>query len=308
MKIESKKQALWWFIGAVFCLYIASTCFVAVKESEFVVITQFGKPVKTVVQAGAEFKLPDPVQSVTRLEKRVQMLSLEPSEYSTRDRRNVVVDNYVVWRIIEPVNYLTSVRTTDIAEQRLNTITNSEVGSMLATYPLDMILNVSDEENHLDTLFKQITAKVNHVSQQELGIEVLAVRAVKFGYSPRNLKSIYDRMSSEWERLSKKYRAEGHEQAEKIRAQTEQEITELKSSAYRDSQIIKGQSEAKAAELYSQAFESNQEFFEFVRTMEAYKSVFGSNSQLILPSDSELFKQLVNPKLVGESLEQERPQ
>lgn len=233
------------------------------------------------------------------------MLSLEPSEYSTRDRRNVVVDNYVVWRIVDPITYLTSVRTTEIAEQRLNTITNSGVGSMLASYPLGKILNVVSEENHLDTLFKQLSEKVNSVSQQELGIEVLAVRAVKFGYSPRNLKSIYDRMSSEWERLSKKYRAEGREEAEKIRAQTEQEIIELKSAAYRDSQIIKGESEAKAAELYSQAFESNREFFEFVRTMEAYKAVFGSNSQLILPSNSELFNKLVDPQLIGDTSEKE---
>ncbi|MDG3086421.1 protease modulator HflC [Vibrio hannami] len=295
------KNKIWWVVGGLLSAYIAVTCFVSVKESEFAVITQFGKPVKTVSEAGAVMKLPNPIQAVTRLEKRVQMLSLEPGEYSTRDRRNVVVDNYVVWRIVDPITYLTSVRTTEIAEQRLNTITNSEVGSMLASYPLGKILNVNSEENHLDTLFKQVSERVNTVSQQELGIEVLAVRAVKFGYSPRNLKSIYDRMSSEWERLSKKYRAEGREEAEKIRSQTEQEIIELKSSAYRDSQVIKGQSEAKAAELYSEAFESNHDFFEFVRTMEAYKAVFGSNSQLILPSDSELFKQLVDPKVLGKS-------
>ncbi|USD65900.1 protease modulator HflC [Vibrio sp. SCSIO 43136] len=296
MKNQAQKFKIWWVVAALLSIYVAVTCFVSVKESEFAVITQFGKPVKTVSEAGAVVKLPNPVQAVTRLEKRVQMLSLEPAEYSTRDRRNVVVDNYVVWRIVEPITYLTSVRTTEIAEQRLNTITNSEIGSMLASYQLGQILNVDSEENHLDQLFKQVSENVNQVSQKELGIEVLAVRAVKFGYSPRNLKSIYDRMSSEWERLSKKYRAEGREQAEKIRAQTEQEIVELKSQAYRDSQIIKGKSEAKAAQLYSQAFESNREFFEFVRTMEAYKAVFGNNTQLILPSDSSLFKMLVEPE------------
>lgn len=291
------KAKVWWVVGGLLSLYIATTSFVPVQESEFAVVTQFGKPVKTVSEAGAMLKLPNPVQAVTMLEKRVQMLRLEPSEYSTRDRRNIVVDNYVVWRIVDPIAFLTSVRTTEIAEQRLNTITNSEIGAMLATYPLSSILNVDAEQNRLEQLFKQVSEKVDIVSQQELGIEVLAVRAVKFGYSPRNLKAIYDRMSSEWERLSKKYRAEGHEEAERIRAQTEQEIVELKASAYRDSQIIKGESEAEAAKIYSNAFDSNREFFEFVRTMEAYKAVFGSNSQLILPSDSGLFKQLIEPEL-----------
>ncbi|MCW7554176.1 protease modulator HflC [Endozoicomonas gorgoniicola] len=291
------KAKIWWLAGGLLSVYIAATCFVTVNEHEYAVITQFGRPVKTITEAGLAVKLPNPVQAVTPLEKRVQMLRLEPSEYSTRDRRNIVVDNYVVWRIVDPVVFLTSTRTTEIAQQRLNTITNSQVGAMLASYPLDSILNVDSEQNQLDKLFQQVSERVDKVSRQELGIEVLAVRAVKFGYSPRNLKAIYDRMSSEWERLSKQYRAQGHEEAEKIRARTEQEIAELKSTAYRDSQIIKGNSEARAAELYSQAFESHQEFFEFVRTMEAYKAVLDNNSRLVLPSDSDLFEQLVNPKL-----------
>ncbi|UYM18666.1 protease modulator HflC [Endozoicomonas euniceicola] len=293
----SLKAKIWWLAGGLLSVYIAATCFVTVKEHEYAVITQFGRPVKTITEAGLAVKLPNPVQAVTPLEKRVQMLRLEPSEYSTRDRRNIVVDNYVVWRIVDPVAFMTSTRTTEIAQQRLNTITNSQVGAMLASYPLESILNVDSEQNHLDELFQQVSERVDKVSRQELGIEVLAVRAVKFGYSPRNLKAIYDRMSSEWERLSKQYRAQGHEEAEKIRARTEQEIAGLKSTAYRDSQIIKGNSEARAAELYSQAFESHQEFFEFVRTMEAYKAVLDNNSRLILPSDSDLFEQLVNPKL-----------
>ena len=293
----SLKAKIWWLAGGLLSVYIAATCFVTVKEHEYAVITQFGRPVKTITEAGLAVKLPNPVQAVTPLEKRVQMLRLEPSEYSTRDRRNIVVDNYVVWRIVDPVAFMTSTRTTEIAQQRLNTITNSQVGAMLASYPLESILNVDSEQNQLDELFQRVSERVDKVSRQELGIEVLAVRAVKFGYSPRNLKAIYDRMSSEWERLSKQYRAQGHEEAEKIRARTEQEIAELKSTAYRDSQIIKGNSEARAAELYSQAFESHQEFFEFVRTMEAYKAVLDNNSRLILPSDSALFEQLVNPKL-----------
>ena len=280
--------------GALAC-YLISTSLLIVEETDYAVISQFGRPVRTVEDAGLTFKLPTPIQTTTVVDRRTRLYALEASEYGTRDRRNVVISSYIIWKVVDPIRFLTSVRETDIAQQRLEALVNSEVGAAIGGVNVDRIFSNDASENRLTDLFVEITRAANEVSVSELGIEIQAVRPNRFGFPIQNLQAIYNRMESEWDRLAKQYRAEGQEAASLIHAETEREVRELKAKAYRDGQEIRGESEAEAALLYAEAFASEPEYYQFTRMMEAYESIFNSQTQLILSTDSPMFDALLNP-------------
>lgn len=275
--------------------YLLSTTLVSVQETDFVIISQFGRPVRVVEQAGLTFKLPAPIQAAEIVDQRVQLYGLGSAEYGTRDRRNVVIDSYIVWQIIDPILFLTSVRETDIARQRLEALVNSEIGSAVGGIDVGRIFSDSEDKNQLAALFHKISDNANQIAQAELGIKIEAVRPNRFGFPIQNLQAIYNRMESEWDRLARQYRAEGEEAASKIRAETEQEVRELIARAYRDGQKIRGASEAEAAELYAEAFASSPDYYQFSRMLEAYETIFNDQTQLILPTDSPVFETLLNP-------------
>ena len=274
--------------------YALSTSIVPVKETEYMIVSQFGRPVRVVDQAGPVLKLPDPIQTILKIDKRLQTLAIPSAEYGTRDRRNVVMDISIVWQVAEPERFLVTARSTDVAEQRLETLANAEVGSEVATVPLDRIFSSTLEHNELEQMFSRIETAVADIALRELGIRVVSIRPGQLGYPVQNLQAIYNRMTSEWDRLAKQYHAEGMEAAAKIQAETEREVREMLAKAQRDGQRMLGQSEAQAARYFADALADNPEYYKLVRTMEGYKTLFNENSRLILPADADIFAPLFN--------------
>ncbi len=279
---------------AVFFLYLALTSAFTVKETEYVLVAQFGKGIRTIDQAGIYFKLPDPIQTISRFDKRLQVLKLAPVELGTRDRRNVLVENVVFWKIDSPSQYQSSVRVQDIAEQRIESLVYSEVGSAIGSSHFEDLFSET-KESKLNALFSSVTHSVASLSEAELGIKIVSVRPTHTSFPTQNLLSIYKRMESEWTRLAKQLRAEGKEEAAKIKSETEKEIRELKAKAYKESQIILGQGEAKAAQLYADAFEENQEYYSFTKKMETYKNIFNKETKIILSTDNPIIKDFLEP-------------
>lgn len=289
------KRFVWLILILVVAAYLAVTSVVAVKETEIAVISQFGKPVDVIDEAGPAFKLPDPIHTVKRLDKRLQLFQIAPAEYGTLDRRNLVLDVFVVWKITEPKAFLASVRNNQIAEQRLETLTNAEIGAAIGSVPLNTIFAVDEKSDEVNRIFATITGSANRVAQRELGIEVVSIRPNRLGFPKQNLLAIYKRMESEWDKLARQYRAEGQEEAAKIRAETELEIRNLKAVAYRDAQTVKGNSEAEAARLYAKSFELHKDYYQFTRSLGAYDKIINKDSQLILSSDTPIFDALLQP-------------
>ncbi len=288
-------KKLLYIVGVLlFSLYLAATSVVTVKETEYVLIAQFGKVVRSIDSAGIYLKLPDPIQTVSRFDKRMQVLKLSPAELGTRDRRNVVIENSVLWKIKDPVRYQASVRVRDVAEQRLESLVYSEIGSAIGGLLFEDLFAQSNESK-LERIFTAVTESVTALSDSELGIEVMAVRPTRTSFPKQNLLAIYKRMESEWTRRAKQLRAEGREEAAKIKSETEKEVRELKAKAYKESQIIIGQGEASAAQLYADAFEQNQEYYTFSRKMETYKKLFNEDTKIILSTDNPLLRDLLEP-------------
>ncbi|AJQ96906.1 protease modulator HflC [Gynuella sunshinyii] len=284
------------FLGVLIVLvYLASTSMLAVPATEQVVITQFGKPVRVIADSGLAFKWPDPIQTAVRVDSRLQLLQLEPAEFVTRDRRNLVVRSFVVWRVQDPEKFLASVRDATTAEIRLADLAGSEVGSAIGRTPLSSLLTAEVEQNQTESLFAGVTESVRARSTESFGIDILAVRSSRIGFPQQNLKAIYNRMSSEREKIARQYRAEGQEQAARIKAETELEVRKLLAEARRDSQIVKGQGEAEAAKIYADAYQQNAEYYRFYRLMDAYDKILNKDTQFILSTDSPLLKYFWSP-------------
>ena len=276
-------------------IYIAATSIVSVTESEYAVISQFGRPVNVISQAGASFKLPNPIQTVNRLDKRMQLYKMPSAEYGTLDRRNLVVTTFVVWRISQPEQFLKSVRQIETAQQRLDTLASSEIGAAISSAKLSDIFTVDENNNQVAALFEHVTQSATKLAEQELGVEIVAIRPNYLGFPEQNLMAIYKRMESEWEKLARQYRAEGQEEAAKIRAETALEVRNLKAQAYRDAQVTKGKSEAEAEKLYAESFNHNSDYYRFTSSLEAYEKILNKNTRLILSADTPIFETLLQP-------------
>ena len=289
------KKALLILGAAIILGYCLLTCFVAVGETEMVVVTLFNRPVEVEREAVLLLKLPDPVQSVIRLNSRLQALDSNQGEYLTRDKKNLVATSFILWRINDPLRFIQSVRDKNNAEKRLADLVGSELGVAIGEHPLQDFLSTAEEGSQIGAITKQVLERTRAQAMHDFGVLLVAIELRRLGFPYQNLQSVYERMRAERERIAQKYRAEGAEEASKIRSQTDKEVRELLADAYRESQIIKGQGEAEAIRLYGAAYAKDPKFYKLTRTLEAYRTMLDDKTTLILSSESPLFRYLETP-------------
>ena len=277
--------------GLIAILFVATLMVYKVDVTEYAVVTQFGNPVNVNENPGLKVKLPDPVQSVQKLDKRVQVYQTNSIELLTLDKKSVSLDYYGAWKITDPVLYLKTVKDQIGAEARLTDVFSSSLGVQLGKYNLEQLVNTNAEELQLDTV---IIDAVTYAKEKaaEYGIEVVDAQIRVLNFPEANKQSVYDRMSAEREQMAQKYRAEGSEEAAKIRADAEKEQKLILAEAYQQEQQIKGEGDAEAIRIYGEAYQKDPEFYEFIRTLETYEKTIDGNTTLILPSTAEILKYL----------------
>ena len=266
-------------------LVFFTTVFI-VDETEQVVVLAFGKPVKTITKPGLNFKLPAPLQVAVTFDKRLLEYDVPPEEVLSMDKKTLIMDNYVRWRIIDPLLFLQTVQAIPTAKTRLDDIVYSELRQELGIH--DMVEIITETR---DLIMDKVTAASNEESEK-YGIEVVDVRIRRVDLPSENEASIYARMEAERNRKANMFRSEGEEEAQKIRATTERDKTVILADAYKISQEIRGEGEAKALDIYASSFSKDPKFYEFVRTLETYEKVIDKKTTLVLPGDSKLFKEL----------------
>ena len=257
-----------------------------VDETEQVVVLAFGKPVKTITKPGLNFKLPAPLQVVVTFDKRLLEYDVPPEEVLSMDKKTLIMDNYVRWRIVDPLLFLQTVQAVPTAKTRLDDIVYSELRQELGTH--DMVEIITETR---DLIMDKVTAASNEESEK-YGIEVVDVRIRRVDLPSENEASIYARMEAERNRKANMFRSEGEEEAQKIRAKTERDKTVILADAYKISQEIRGKGEARALDIYASSFSKDPKFYKFVRTLETYEKVIDKKTTLVLPGDSKLFKEL----------------
>ena len=269
-------------------LIVFFTTVFTVDERQQVVILQFGDPIRTITEPGLHFKLPVPFQNIVRFDDRLLEYDVSPEEVLSKDKKSLIVDNYVRWKIINPLVFLQTVQAIPTAITRMDDIIYSELRRELGTHNMTEIITETREE-----IMEKVTKNSDKATDQ-YGIEVVDVRIKRVDLPKENEQSIYARMEAERNRQANKFRSEGDEEAQKIRASTEKDKTIILAVAYKESEEIRGVGEAEALEIYAKAFGADPDFYEFVRTLETYKKIIDGKTTLVLPVDSDLFKLLGN--------------
>jgi membrane protease subunit HflC len=271
--------------GAVIVLYLA---LYTVRETEFALITQFGKPVATVTEPGLHIKWP--FQSATYFDRRLRIYNPRPSEFLTRDKKNIVVDNYVAWKIDDPNRFIQTVGDPVSAEMRLHDIVWSGLSAALGTHDLDSLVSPTPASAQTGELLARLTELTDQAALRQYGVNVVDVRIQRINLPEQNKQSVFARMRAERERIARQYRAEGEEQALKIRADADRQREEILSIAYREGEKVRGEADAESTRIYGQAYSKNPRLYRLLRTLESYKKVLDDKTTAILSSDSELLQ------------------
>ncbi len=281
--MNSKAMTALILIGVVL-LGVLSSVYV-VSERERAVLLRFGEIVRPDVKPGLHFKVPF-IDKLRVFDGRIQTLDVPQERFFTQEKKAVIVDAYIKWRIADVQEFY---RSTSGDAFRANTLLSQRAGSRLREKFGVLTLNevVSGQR---DELMTEITETLNK-SVERLGMQVLDVRVKKIDLPPQVSDSVFDRMSSERRKEAQEYRSKGNEMAKAIRANADRERQVIIAAAYRDSQKIRGDGDAKAAAIYSKAYGADAEFYSFYRSLKAYRDTFDSSSDiLLLEPDSEFFQ------------------
>lgn len=265
-----------------------------VDETQYAIVTQFGKPVRTLTSAGLKLKWP--WQSLLNFEKRLLLYNPRPSEFLTKDKKNIVVDNYVCWRIADPHRFLQTTGELTGAEMRLHDTVWAAAAAALGATELATLVSTNPAEVRLSEVMQRVTEECRARTLEQYGIEIVDVRIKRLSLPTQNRESVFARMRAERERIARQYRAEGEAEALKIRAEAEQEKARLLSEAYKEAERIRGDGDAQSTRIYAAAYSRDPQFYKLVRTLEAYKKVIDPNTTAILSADSELLKLLTQGK------------
>ena len=311
-------------------VYIVGSAVYTVNEVEQIVITQFGKPVgEPVNTAGLKFKVPF-IQDINSIDKRVLAWDGSPSDMPTKDKLYISVDLFARWRITDPLQFFLRLRDERSARSRLDDILGSETRNAVAKHELIEIIRttkdrtplrdalLSDTEKELDIGLLVPIKKGRKSVEQEIftaaaskvgvfGIELLDIRFKRINYNESVRPKIYDRMISERRQIAERFLSEGNGEAARIRGNRERDLNKIQSEAYRQVEEIRGLADAAATEIYAAAYNQSPEsveFYEFTRTMQAYKSIIGDSTTLVLSTDSDLFKFLkgMNPDTASDQV------
>jgi membrane protease subunit HflC len=283
-------------VSGVFLLLIAamlgSSMLYVVDQRQYAIVFALGEVKEVVKDPGLHFKLPPPFQNVAYYEKRIMTIDTPDSDrFITSEKKNLVVDSFVKWRITDPKLYYVSVqgRESDAVyriQQSLKDALNNEIGKRTVN---EM---VSGER---DKVMQDISNKVN-ADAGKIGVQIVDVRLKRVEFSDEIKDSVFKRMESERKRVANELRSTGFADSEKIRADADRQREVILAEAYKEAQQVKGDGDAKASAIYAAAFGQNPEFYNFYRSLDAYRNSFRNKGDvLVVEPNSEFFKYLKNP-------------
>jgi modulator of FtsH protease HflC len=284
-----------------------------VKETEQVVLTQFGKPVgDAVIEPGIKLKVPF-IQLVNRFEKRFMDWDGDPNQIPTKDKKFIFVDTYARWRITDPLQFFKRLTNERGAMSRLDDILDGETRNVIAKHNIEETVRSenrvpisSDEVSDLlgDSLMvievgreriqKMILEAANEQAK-ELGIEILDLRIKRLNYVSEVQTQVFERMKSERFRIAERFRSEGQGEASRINGEKERELKTIQSTAFKKSEEIKGRADAQAASIYASAYDKSAQsrsFYSFLKSMETFELTFDDKTSVILSTDSDLYRYL----------------
>jgi len=300
-------------VAAFLVLIVLFNAFYIVSETNQVIITQFGEPIgDAITNPGLHMKAPF-IQKANFFEKRWLEWDGDANEIPTKDKKYIWVDTYARWRISDPLVFFQRVRDERGAQSRIDDIIDGETRNAIANFDLIEIVRSSNREFEMteeaeildlaSILVKiqtgregiaQIILEKSSGTTPEIGVELKDVKIKRINYVDEVERKQFDRMISERQRIASKYRSEGDGKSAEIRGQKEKELLGIQSGAYRTAQEVKGKADAEATAIYADAYNRDPEFYQFMKTLEVYRTIMDKETWLLLSTDAEFLKYLKN--------------
>ena len=272
-------------IVAVVAVVVVRMSVFTVDEREHALKFQFGEIIRADYEPGLHFKLPL-INNVTKYQNRILNYENSEEKFLTGEKKNLIVDYFVTWRIVEPAQYYRSVRGDEgMAVERLSAIVKEGIKAAISRRTVQEVVSAARSELMDDMLIEARSRS------PELGIEVVDVRVKRIDLADEVSESVYERMREERRRTAQLLRAEGEEEWERIQADADRQRTVILAEAYRDAERLRGGGDAAAAEIYARAYSQDPDFYSFYRSMSAYRaSIGGQQDVLVLQPDSDFFR------------------
>ncbi len=287
------KKLLTLVIVVLFGALLARTCLYTVNEREYALVFMLGELKSVVSTPGLHVKLPAPLQNVVYLDKRILTIDTPAADLvQTSEKKNLMIDSYVKWRINDPRRYWVSFQGSErAAEDRMSALLRDVLNQVVNRRTVNDITS-SDRARAMAEISEALQKRVS-----DLGIEVVDVRLKRVDFTPEISESVYRRMEAERKRVASEERSKGAAEAEKIKADADRQRTVVLAEAYRDAQSIKGSGDAQANELYAKAFNKDPEFAKFYRSLDAYRQSFNKpQDMMVVDPSSEFFDYLKNSR------------
>jgi membrane protease subunit HflC len=262
----------------------------AVDVTEYGVVTRFGAVLRVVHEPGLHIKAP--FDTVLRLEKSLTFSRPGQAEYLTVDKKNIVVESLITWRVADPERYLVTLGTRAAADTRLADVMLGEVGSVLGTHPAVSLIAPDGDVQRFRKIVGEIRERIAGFARAAYGIDVIDIELLRLGLPEQNRTPVFERMKAERGKMAKEYRTAGELQGKKIIAQADREKSHIEAEAYAQAQRIRAEGDAEATRIYSAAFSRNPAFYKFLRTLQAYEKFMDENTTLFLPADAEVLRVL----------------
>jgi modulator of FtsH protease HflC len=283
-----KKAAL--IIVLIVGLVVVMNAAFTIDETKQAIITQFGKYIRSIQEPGLYYRIPF-VQTLHVFEKRVLTQDASAVEYITLDKKRVLVDHVSRWIIEDPLEFYTSVRTEAAALARLDDVLVARLREEIAKHNFVGFIR-EEREAIVATVSKEA-----HEQAKRFGIRVIDVR-IKRADLPREVQaSVYARMEAERQRIAMRYRAEGEQLSQEIRAETDKEREIILARAYQEQMKLTGEGDGRATDIYAASFEKDPEFYAFLRRLETYEKVFEEKTTILLDTEAELLKYFASPRM-----------
>jgi len=271
-------------------LFLGWSAVFTVDERQEAILFQFGEILEADFEPGLHLKMPF-INNVRKFDKRILTIDQKPERFLTREKKDLIVDSYVKWRIVDVVQYYKTTQGDELTAGRLlYENINNGLRDEFGKRSIQEI--VSGDRTQIMSLMTQQASE----RAKSLGIQVVDVRVKKVDYPERVSNSVYQRMRAEREREARDFRSKGHEASERIQADADRQSSILLAEAYRDSEIARGEGDARATEIYAKAFSKDKEFYKFSRSLTAYQKTFSNAGDVILlEPDSEYFRYFKDP-------------
>lgn len=280
------------FVGAFIALIVLQSTMFVVDQKSFAIVFALGEVREVISSPGIHFKLPRPLQNVMFLDKRILTIDTPDADrFITAEKKNILVDAFVKWRITDPRLYFVSFNGEETrARDRLNQIVKAALNDEITKRTVREVIS-GERGKVMDAIVGKVVTEA-----KQIGVGIVDVRLKRVEYVEQINTSVYDRMKAERTRVANELRSTGSAESEKIRADADRQRTVILAEAFRDAEKIKGEGDAKASEIYAQAFGKNPEFYKFYRSLEAYRTTFKNHGDvMVLDSGSEFFKYFRSP-------------